>query len=291
MADGRNHVPCCEKKNIPDICRDICHGEYTPFSDKLKSRISCAPFTIPALECVLEGARKLPSQPKNVFVDGDESSLKISWGRPDKLSGSVKSFNINVTVLDSYDEGYLQNNTATTISIKVPGEMNETIVRNLRSNTMYSIVVTAENEYGSSLPSNRKRVFTLKQQYIGNKNNSIAVLPKLPDIKKCCVDHGFTHKTCLDKMCDPTKSDMIEIPDMMVCAPWTNISFSCLTNDLDHKPCCRSRGIPDLCLPFCDGTLKTINFNHFRCLQYMSDYSSCLMQGMIYYENSFSISI
>jgi hypothetical protein len=220
MADGRNHVPCCESRKVPDICQDICHGDYTPFNDKLKSRISCSQYTIPSLECILEGVKRIPSQPTNVFVDADENSMKISWGRPKKLDATVKSFNINVTVLDSFDEGYLQNNTATTISIKVPGEMNETIVRNLRSNTMYSVVVTAENGFGSSLPSNRKRVFTLKPENVNNRNNSIAVLPKLPDIKKCCVDHGFTHKTCLDKMCDPTKSDLIEVPDMMVCAPW-----------------------------------------------------------------------
>jgi DB module len=42
MADGRNHMPCCEKKMIPDLCQDMCRGEYTPFSDLLKSRISCA---------------------------------------------------------------------------------------------------------------------------------------------------------------------------------------------------------------------------------------------------------
>ncbi len=47
MADGRNHMPCCEKKKIPDLCQDMCRGEYTPFTDLLRSRISCAAHTIP----------------------------------------------------------------------------------------------------------------------------------------------------------------------------------------------------------------------------------------------------
>lgn len=47
MADGRNHMPCCERKKIPDLCQDMCRGEYTPFTDLLKSRISCSAHTIP----------------------------------------------------------------------------------------------------------------------------------------------------------------------------------------------------------------------------------------------------
>ena len=26
MADGRNHVPCCERNQVPDICQDMCIG-------------------------------------------------------------------------------------------------------------------------------------------------------------------------------------------------------------------------------------------------------------------------
>lgn len=31
MADGRNHMPCCEKKQIPDVCQDMCRGEYLKY--------------------------------------------------------------------------------------------------------------------------------------------------------------------------------------------------------------------------------------------------------------------
>ena len=29
MAAGRNHVPCCEKALVPDVCQDMCVGTYT----------------------------------------------------------------------------------------------------------------------------------------------------------------------------------------------------------------------------------------------------------------------
>lgn len=264
MADGRNHMPCCEKKQIPDLCQDMCRGEYTPFTDLLRSRISCAVHTVPGLECILEGVQNIPSEPKAVFVEPlNEKSLQISWLPPENLPETVKNYKINLTVLQSFDEDFLANSTATTISVTVPAEMNTTTINNLQPFTMYSIFVIAENEFGSSLPSSRKRALTLKNDMV-NGGNTIAVIPKLPDVRGCCVSHGITHRLCLDKMCDPINADFTEVPDLMVCAPWANITFSCLANNIDHTPCCKSRGMPDVCLPFCDGTVKTINFNSFK---------------------------
>lgn len=74
----------------------------------------------------------------------------------------------------------------------------------------------------------------------------------------------MTHRSCVDKMCDPKKTDFTQIPDLMVCAPWANITFSCLANKIDHTPCCKSRGISDACLSFCSGNVTTITFALFR---------------------------
>lgn len=216
MADGRNHMPCCEKKKIPDLCQDMCRGDYTPFTDLLRSRISCAAHTIPGLECILEGIQNIPSSPKAVFVEPiNEKSLQISWLPPENLAESVKNYKINLTVLQSFDEDFLANSTATTISVTVPAEMNTTTINNLQPFTMYSVFVTAENEFGSSLPSSRKRALTLKNDMV-NGGNSIAVIPKLPDVRGCCMAHGITHRLCLDKMCDPVNADFTEVPDLMV---------------------------------------------------------------------------
>lgn len=266
----RNHMPCCEKKKIPDLCQDMCRGEYTPFTDLLKSRISCAAHTIPGLECILEGIQNIPSEPSAIFVEPvNEKSLQITWAPPENLASTVKHYKINVTILESFDEDYLANNTASTISVTVPAEMNSTTINNLQPFTMYTVFVTAENDFGSSLPSLRKRALTLKNDMV-NGGNSIAVIPKLPDVKGCCVQNGVTHRTCLDKMCDPVNADFTEVPDLMVCAPWANITFSCLANNIDHTPCCKSRGLPDICLSFCDGTVKTINFNLFKYFETFS---------------------
>lgn len=241
----------------------MCRGEYTPFTDYLKSRISCSAHTIPGLECILEGIQKIPSQPKSIFVEPlTEKSLQITWTLPENLPETVKNYKINVTVLHSFDQDYLANNTASTISVTVPSEMNNTIINNLQPFTMYSVVVTAENEFGSSLPSTRVRALTLENAI--TNTNSIAVIPKLPDVRECCISHGVTHRTCLDKMCDPIKADFTEVPDLMVCAPWANITFTCLANNIDHTPCCKARGLPETCLQFCDGTVKAIDFNLFK---------------------------
>ena len=58
MADGRNHVPCCQKANVPDLCQDMCVGEYTTKTDALKSHISCSAYTAPTLACIAEGVSK-----------------------------------------------------------------------------------------------------------------------------------------------------------------------------------------------------------------------------------------
>ncbi|XP_021707105.1 Ig-like and fibronectin type-III domain-containing protein 1 [Aedes aegypti] len=281
MADGRNHVPCCLEKGIPDLCQDMCRGEYTPFTDLLKSRVSCVQHTLPGLQCILDNIQKLPSEPQAISVEAlTERSLQVSWSPPEQLAKTVKYYQINATKLHSFDQDFLANGTTkdSLISIQVSADQSSAIVSNLEPFTMYTVTVSAHNNFGSSLPSIRIRALTLENGVV-NKETSVAVVPVLPDVRGCCMKNGVSHRTCLDKMCDPVKADFTEVPDLMVCAPWANITFACLANKIDHTPCCKSRGIPDACLPFCSGTVRAINFNYFKCLQYMSDYSSCLLQG------------
>ncbi|XP_062560024.1 Ig-like and fibronectin type-III domain-containing protein 1 [Armigeres subalbatus] len=281
MADGRNHVPCCLEKGIPDLCQDMCRGEYTPFTDLLKSRVSCVQHTLPGLQCILDNIQKLPSEPQAISVEAlTERSLQVSWSPPEQHAKTIKYYQINATKLHSFDQDFLANATTkdSLISIQVSADQSSAIVSNLEPFTMYTVTVSAHNDAGSSLPSIRIRALTLENGVV-NKETSVAVVPILPDVRGCCVKNGVSHRTCLDKMCDPVKADFTEVPDLMVCAPWANITFSCLANQVDHTPCCKSRGIPDACLPFCSGTVRAINFNYFKCLQYMSDYSSCLLQG------------
>jgi hypothetical protein len=55
IADGRNHVPCCIQEGVPDICQDVCRGEYTVITDNIKTHFSCSAYTEETLACIVEG--------------------------------------------------------------------------------------------------------------------------------------------------------------------------------------------------------------------------------------------
>ncbi|EDW70342.2 Ig-like and fibronectin type-III domain-containing protein 1 [Drosophila virilis] len=297
MADGRNHVPCCVEKQIPDLCQDMCRGEYTPFTDKLKTRVSCVQHTLTGLQCILKGIQLIPSTPVLVSIeDVRETSVNISWAPPQKLADQVAYYTVNLTILHSFDEdelsGEVRHQTQDASDREQKPELvmlynvtaNETFLslNTLIPLTMYAVVLTAVNEFGSSLPSERLRFFTHTSASVAESQAGSAdkqVMPTLPDIRSCCESSGMTHRLCMDKMCDPQKTDLATLPDLMVCAPWSNITFSCLANNMDHTPCCRARGIPSACFPICAGKLTSLDFSLFKCLRFMSEYSSCLYQG------------
>lgn len=282
MADGRNHLPCCEQKEIPDICQDMCRGEYTPFTDLLKTRVSCIHHTLPGLQCILEGVEKLPSFPIDVYAEAiNDTSLEIGWSPPEKLSDTVTYYSVNVTNLHNFDPDVLPTNKSSpSVNVKVSSDLDVYVVSDLKPLTMYSVTVTAHNKHGESLPSQRVRALTFSSEDSGsNTQNFTAVVPKLPDIRSCCEKNGMYHRMCLDKMCDPKKASLATLPDFMVCAPWSNVTFNCLANNFDHTSCCQTRGIPDSCLPLCSGKVATLNFSLFKCLRYMPDLSSCLLHG------------
>lgn len=68
----------------------------------------------------------------------------------------------------------------------------------------------------------------------------------------------------MEKLCDPSLSDIAEVTDLMICAPWAAPTFSCLTNGVDHTACCQARGLPDLCQKLCTGNITQLDFSYFR---------------------------
>lgn len=282
MADGRNHVPCCVEKQIPDLCQDMCRGEYTPFTDLLRTRVSCVHHTLSGLQCILKGVQQIPSTPLDVSVsDVAETTVTVSWSPPKKLAHTVKHYNVTLTALHSFDQDNNDedieadniakatkgNNEDTSILRLVSSNETAVTVKNLKPLTMYTIVVTAANDYGSSLPSERLRIFTHTSALATEAKSGPVMkmeVPDLPDIRSCCEANGMTHRMCLDKMCDPQKTDLATLPDFMVCAPWSNITFTCLANNIDHTPCCRARGIPTACFPLCSGKISTLDFSLFK---------------------------
>lgn len=69
---------------------------------------------------------------------------------------------------------------------------------------------------------------------------------------------------CLDKLCSIPQSSVAEVTDLMICAPWSRQTFSCLANGMDHRPCCRARGLPDLCQDLCSGNVTQLDFSYFK---------------------------
>nr|CAI5827663.1 unnamed protein product [Callosobruchus analis] len=291
MADGRNHVPCCIQERVPDICQDVCRGEYTAITDNIKTHFSCSTYTEQTLACIVEGIELLPSPPEYIEVDAlTESTLRVEWSPPASNADTVSEYLVNVTSLRSFDDRLIDldenpvitngsTSTKYVVTVKVPGAKSSTVVNDLSPFTMYEISVTASNKHGSSLPSYTVRSLTLAPGTSKPTSGVPSAPPNLPDVRQCCQRRGVSHKTCLSKLCDPKDAAAAEITDLMICAPWAADTFGCLANDVDHTPCCKERGLPELCLQLCTGNVSSIDFNYFKCLRYMGEYTNCLMQG------------
>lgn len=159
----------------------MCQGEYTPFTDYLKSRVSCVAHTLPGLQCILEGIQMIPSEPQSVTVFPlNERSIQINWSAPEKLANTVTRYRINVTRLQTFDEDMLAAEQAV-FSIEVPSSSTNATINDLEPYTMYSITVMSENEHGSSLPSMRIRTLTLENDSVGPKRTtSNSSSPSIP---------------------------------------------------------------------------------------------------------------
>ncbi|XP_063625703.1 Ig-like and fibronectin type-III domain-containing protein 1 isoform X1 [Cydia splendana] len=290
MADGRNHVPCCVQERVPDICQDVCRGEFTPVTDNIKTHYSCAAYMEKTLACIVEGIELLPSPPEDVEVETlNEKQLNVSWNPPIENTDTVTEYIVNVTALRSFDahlidpsESSMKNTSvkmSQPVTHRLPANKTFLVLNDLLPFTMYEITVTSYNVHGSSLPSYAIRSLTLTPGKM--KTTKVSPAPKLPDVRACCVNAGVNHFGCVDKLCDPTKTFEIglQVTDLMICAPWAGTTFGCLVNGMDHSPCCRARGLPESCLPLCSGNVTNLDFNHFKCLRYMSSYTNCLLRG------------
>lgn len=185
---------------------------------------------------------------------------------------TITEYLINVTSLKTFDDHLIDPSEATsnkpptsfshTVHVSVPSSQNQTVLNDLTPFTMYEVTVAAKNVHGASLPSYSVRSLTLTPGKL--KPTAVAEAPRLPDIKACCTNKGIVHKTCINKLCDPLMADTAEITDLMICAPWAADTFGCLINGMDHTPCCKARGLPELCQQLCTGNVTTIDFNFFK---------------------------
>ena len=119
MAEGRSHLPCCCDAGVPDVCTDICVGDYNKQTDNIKSMFSCAAYTAPTLACIAMGISKyqnwainwymqlnnlitdtLPQKPEEFSVTAlDSTSIKVSWAPHDRSDHYIDHYMVNVTYL------------------------------------------------------------------------------------------------------------------------------------------------------------------------------------------------
>ncbi|KAK8735036.1 hypothetical protein OTU49_005792, partial [Cherax quadricarinatus] len=292
MADLRNHVPCCERERVPDICQDLCRGEYTIQDDSIQSQFSCTAYTEVTLMCISEGVEILPMSAESPSVEVlGPTSIEVTWDHPAPNTPPPEYYVINVTTITKFDppvevmevtgSGVTDLDTQDDLlylpkrlQVKVSASQTHATIRNLSPLTWYEVSVVSVNRHGSSLPQYKLRVLTEAQQ----ANKTEPVHPELPDIVGCCSDKGVKHYRCLRNLCDPSNKYITE-PDMIVCAPWATEAFSCLANDVDHSDCCKARGMPPLCVELCTGNVTKIDYKYFRCVDYFNDFRSCLLKG------------
>ncbi|XP_076358950.1 Ig-like and fibronectin type-III domain-containing protein 2 [Tachypleus tridentatus] len=311
LADGRDHMPCCVRENIPEICRSVCIGDYQ--ISTVLQHYTCVDYTISTLACVAEGIDILPGSPQNFAVNPLSSDkIEVTWTRPYQLI-NVNHYELNVTKLHSFDDlGYVivnevtfkhpflktdellfdnrilkadtrgksvvsdqQEGISTSIHV-VNGNESTILLRNLQPQTMYELFLTAVNRYGRSLPTYSVRTLTLSPTSATRDAGNL-LHPQLPDIPLCCKQQGVNVDHCLQYLCNPVFIENTNITQMVICAPFVNVTFKCMAGGVDHTSCCQHRGVPEICLEFCSGHVKSIDFRHFICLEYMSVYSNCLL--------------
>uniref|UniRef100_A0A0P4VZR4 Ig-like domain-containing protein n=1 Tax=Scylla olivacea TaxID=85551 RepID=A0A0P4VZR4_SCYOL len=102
MADMRNHVPCCDKQGVPDICQDLCRGEYTMQEDRIQSHFSCTSYTEATLMCISEGIEIIPSAPGSPSVEVlGPNSIQVRWEPPPPGTPEPEHYLIQYTTITS----------------------------------------------------------------------------------------------------------------------------------------------------------------------------------------------
>lgn len=222
------------------------------------------------------------------------TELFLSWKLPIRSADLIENFQINVTQLHSFDGfGVRRLDGSSSISadddpplyglqmrFSLMGNETSHTIKDLKPYTMYEIQMLSTNKIGSSIPISPIRTLTLQPEEKSaepTKPPKTKDQPKLPDMKKCCKDNGVGLDRCIEILCDPVKTDEASLTDLMICAPWANVTFKCVANGVDHSGCCQQRGVSVGCLDFCRGDLKKLDFRHFVCLDQMPAYSSCIL--------------
>ncbi|XP_074604604.1 Ig-like and fibronectin type-III domain-containing protein 2 isoform X2 [Brevipalpus obovatus] len=305
LADGRNHLPCCKRQNVPDVCLPSCIGNYN--LTRVVDNILCLQYAAPILTCIAEGIETLPPKPREVTAEPISSTeIRVRWKAP-STSGKqlIKSYVINVTEEHSFDdipassgkvagksEKKNSNSTFPKFSFKAEGSSDSFTITGLKPFTVYEIVMMSVNSVGNSISTNSIRSLTqMSSQHMepdkksqtasSSKSKSIDSVGakqqmKLPDLRKCCRDGGIKSDMCLDALCDSTKD--YNSSAIMMCAHFVNITFKCISaSNVDSTECCSQRGVSAFCQTLCRPN-TAVSVRHSICFAYFPSYLNCHLE-------------
>ena len=289
LADDRDHLPCCLEAGVPEYCRDMCRGQYNKVTDQLKTQFDCGPHLQPTLQCIAEGIRSLPSRPQELaVVPVNSTAIELQWRSAPQPDGT--NYKINVTLVKQLEKVASTKlpkvvkiaKVDTTIhSIEAsPAPAVSLTIGGLKVFGLYEVTLWAENSAGKSLTTYRVRVATnFKETSKLDKLKKSDPFPQLPDTEACCAAKNVSYRPCRQKFCNPLNLKQVTQDDLLKCSTWETEIFSCLADGKDHTSCCSQRNVPSICNKMCSGTLEPTLPTDILCLPYMTELSSCLLQG------------
>lgn len=296
LTDGRDHMPCCIKQNIPEVCRSVCSGNYGLTT--VLQHYSCMDYTIPTLSCIAEGIELLPGPAQDLTVEAlSDTELKLKWAPP-LQEIPVEKYHINITLVKELSEQIEtevidqkksnkmvdakkigSTSVKSFMTVIVDGNKTSYVASGLQPVTMYEIQITSQNSHGSSLPGSAIRALTLAAHPTTPvTNESTIYYAHLPNITRCCEKKGVPEGKCLRSLCDPSYDEETKLSEVLMCAPFVNITFECMAGGADHSQCCHQRGIPDFCLDLCRGNVTHLDYRYFACLDHTYIYENCLLE-------------
>ncbi|KAF7493386.1 Ig-like and fibronectin type-III domain-containing protein 2 [Sarcoptes scabiei] len=286
ISDGRNHLPCCQKQQVPKLCQPSCSGRYS--LEKALDHAICHEHSKTILFCISDGLQVLPEQPQDLQAEAINSTfIKVKW--VNRENTMAQQYKILYKALHSFDEKWrIDNKTEanhrnhfrdilTTDDDDDDGDNirggnnrknskndgkfesilmvpvnygNEVLLGPLKKSTMYEIKMIALNKFGESLPTNDLRVVT----------HSIETQDSSTSTDKEQVMNNNNNG-------NDFKSDEEEIKNSTIEAP--NLRRCCSSKGVKSDTC-----LKQLCEPF---IIEPVDVEEsIMCMKYMNTSYRCI---------------
>ncbi|XP_060606728.1 Ig-like and fibronectin type-III domain-containing protein 1 [Ruditapes philippinarum] len=257
--DGRNHLGCCMRNGLSDLCQNLCKGWGEDDGTDYTSCISDAQI-MSYITCFKEGNALLPSPPTDVSAINTGNSLLVTWQPPHD----------NPDVVVGYKVQYMEEGSDvlnSTSLLRLNSLVKE--LTNLELNVVYEIQVVAIASSGASQPSLPILKSTAEVVPLSNYTQTI---------QDCCKKYNVT-SDC-QGYCAASLYYTGGHPDMLKCLSELDIIYQCIAGHGDHSPCCMVSGVPSECLSLCKGE-PILDWSITGCLSYMNRISACLIEGSV----------